>query len=168
MGRIVTDTESIITAMERAFTALSRGIVTLHEAEVIDHYGTDAERRKARTRDTEKDWRDVPDASIEECPNALPHLDPVSWRFYLPAFMRFGLRTMRSPRSSIDRAIYSLALGDDRELNDYQRERFKTLDSGQAHVVHRFLEFAARNDAHCDGHIARQAVEKYWSRASGV
>ncbi len=166
MGQIAADSESLVSAMERAFATVSRGLITLHEAEVIDHHGTDAERRKAQTHDPEADWRDIPESSIGDCLNALPHLDPISWRFYLPAFMRLGLRTLGSPRSPMDRVIYSLALGDDREINDYQRERFRTLDSEQARVVHRFLEFAAQSDAHCDGHIARVALEKYWRRAA--
>ena len=156
------ESQSLIVALEHAFASVSRGAVTLHEAEVIDDYGTDAERTKARRRDPELDWRDVPDSSIASCLDALSHLDPESWRFYLPAFIRLGLRTMTGPHSPIDRAIYALAVGDDRKLNDYQRARFETLDAAQAEVIRRFLQFATENDDHCDGLVAGQALEKHW------
>ncbi len=68
----------LVSAVEEAFASVSRGVVTLHDAEVIDLYGTDAERRNAETRDPEHDWRNVPDSSIEECPDALSFLDPAS------------------------------------------------------------------------------------------
>ncbi len=92
------DIGPIIQAIEQAFAGVPRGSITLHEAEVVDSYGTEAERQRARKRDTEADWCEVPDSSIEECQNALPHLDPESWRFYLPAYMRHGLRHVTSPR----------------------------------------------------------------------
>ncbi len=162
-----TDVQEIVSSLERAFATVRRGARTLHEAEVIDDYGTEAERRQARARDPEDDWRDIPDASMQRCADALPHLDPVSWRFYLPAFMRLALRTMQRPRSPIDRVIYTLALGDDQDLNEYQRTRFSTLNREQVRVVHRFLELAADNDASCDSRVAKRALDKYWSRAIG-
>lgn len=82
--------ERIIQAIEQAFAGVSRGTITLHEAEVLDSYGTEAERRRARALDTEDDWRRVRDSSIEACPAALSYLDTESWRFYLPAYMPAG------------------------------------------------------------------------------
>jgi hypothetical protein len=156
--------DAVITAIEEAFAAVPRGAITLHEAEVIDDYGTTEERRRARKWDPEESWQNVPNVSIEACLDALPHLDPISWRFYLPAFMRHGLRRLRSPHGAVDRAIYALALGDDAEINAYLRERFRTLDTEQARAVRRFLEFAAESDAYCDARVARQALQKYWGR----
>ena len=57
------------------------------------HSGVFGPRRfRARDLDPERDWRDVPDGSIQECPVGLAFLDSVSWRFYLPAYIRYGLR----------------------------------------------------------------------------
>jgi hypothetical protein len=160
------DAHTIIDQIERAFAGVRRGSITLHEAEVIDAYGTDAERRRARARDTEEDWRDVPDASVEACPDALTFVDPESWRFYLPAYMRYGLRHLQSRRSStIDHAIYSLAKGGDRSLAEYKLHRFRTLNLEQAQAVRSFLVFASENDAWCDGVVATEALG-YWSRAA--
>ncbi|MEM1034991.1 MAG: DUF6714 family protein, partial [Myxococcota bacterium] len=81
------DIARLIAALEDAFVDVRPGAITLHEAEVLDNYGTEAERQRARRNDPETDWREVPDASIVACPTALSHLDPDGWRFYLPACM---------------------------------------------------------------------------------
>jgi Family of unknown function (DUF6714) len=161
--------EAVIAAIEKAFRGVVRGAVTLHEAEVMDGYGTDAARREARTRDREVDWRDVPDSSIRECPTALSFLDPVSWRFYLPAYVRFGLRHLEDSRSStIDHAIYSLDLGGDPRHDGFTLERFRTLNEAQADAVRRFLVFAAENGEHCDDVVAREALNAYWNHSVGA
>jgi len=161
--------ETVIAAIEAAFGSVARGAVTLHEAEVMDDYGTDAELRAARTCDPEVDWRDVPDSSIRECPAALSFLDPVSWRFYLPAYMRFGLRHLEDSRSStIDDAIYSLDPGGSPRLDEFKLERFRTLNVAQADAVRRFLVFAVENGGHCDEVVARDALNAYWDRTMGA
>ncbi len=161
--------ERIIQAIEQAFTGVRRGAITLHEAEVLDSYGTEAERRRARTLDTEDDWRRVRDSSIEECPAALSFLDPESWRFYLPAYMRCGLRFLTEPRNrAIDQAIYALDEGDDPNLASYKRERFRTLNVEQARAVQMFLVFASENEDSCEGQVARHALEAFWSHAAGA
>lgn len=158
--------ETIVQAIEAAFEGVRRGTITLHEAEVIDAYGTEAERRAARARDTEEDWRDVPDSSIAACPDALTFVDPESWRFYLPAYMRFGLRHLKERHNqALDHAIYSLAKGEDASLARYKLERFRTLSAEQAGAVRSFLELATANDAYCDAVVAKEALETYWSRA---
>jgi hypothetical protein len=159
--------DDIVREIEQAFGGVCRGEVTLHEAEVIDDYGTGAERQKARKLDTEEDWREVPDASIQACPDALTFVDPVSWRFYLPAYMRYGLRHLGGSRNAaIDHAIYSLAKHEDKSLNDYQMERFRTLNAAQARAGQRFLAFAAATGTCCDGDVAKGALESYWARAA--
>ena len=155
--------EDIIRGIEQAFGGVCRGAVTLHEAEVIDDYGTEVEREDARMLDAEDDWREVPDASIEACPDALSFLDPVSWRFYLPAYMRFGLRHLGEGRNgTIDHAIYSLDKGGISDLADWKLERFRTLNAAQARAVQRFLAFAAANRGFCDSHVAKSALDTYW------
>jgi hypothetical protein len=159
--------EHIIQSIEQAFAGVRRGSITLHEAEVLDSYGTDAERQDARTLDTEEDWRQVPDSSIRECPTALSFVDPESWRFYLPAYMRFGLRFLANPNNgAIDHAIYALDKGSTPYLFDHQLERFRTLNLEQARAVQKFLAFASENEDVCDSQIARNALEAYWSNAA--
>jgi hypothetical protein len=151
--------DDIIRAIEAAFAGVGRGRVTLHEAEVMDAYGSEAERGEARRRDREDDWTEVPAASIEECPTALSFLDPESWRFYLPAYMRLALlRLGQQHNDAIDQAIYSLDGG--------TPERFRILNPAQARAVRRFLAFAAEHEAHCDATVAKQALDTHWSSVS--
>jgi hypothetical protein len=151
--------DDIVRAIEVAFAGVPRGRVTLHEAEVIDGYGTAEERQQARELDPEQDWRDVPGASIEECPDALSYLDPEGWRFYLPAYMRWALQHLKvSHNAAIDPTIYSLDGG--------SSPRFRTLNRMQARAVHHFLTCASQNDDACDAVVAQQALDSYWSQAA--
>ena len=79
--------------------------------------------------------------------------------------MRLALRRWDHRKSPIDRVIYTLALGDDRSLNDYARARFFKLEPAEVRVVTRFLELAVEHDAICDARAAGQALDKYWRRA---
>jgi hypothetical protein len=159
--------EELISAIEAAFAGVPRGAITLHEAEVMDSYGLETERRAARAHDPEEDWRAVPDTSIEECPAALSFVDPLSWRFYLPAFMRLGLRDFKSSRdATIDLAIYALDRGDNPNLADFKLKRFQTLTEEQSRVVRRFLAFAAEQDDYCDSLVAKNALLAHWGRFS--
>jgi hypothetical protein len=160
--------DDIVRVIEAAFAGVPRGRIALHEAEVIDGYGTAEERQQARELDPEQDWRDVPGASIEECPDALSYLDPVGWRFYLPAYMRWALQHLKaSHNAAIDHAIYSLDCGESPpSAVERSIERFRTLNRAQAQAVHGFLTFASQNDDTCDSVVAQQALDRYWSRAT--
>src|SRR5688572_5261513 len=159
--------DDIISDIESAFAGVPRGRVTLHEAEVMDLHGTAAELSAARKRDPESDWRDVPGMSIEECRAALTFVDEESFRFYLPAYMRWGLRQLHAPRNSaIDVSISSLDCGlGSAELVAAKRKKFDSLGPAQARAVRRFLAFASQHDDLCDGVVAQQALEAYWSNA---
>ena len=84
--------EEAITQLYRAFDGVARGAITLHEARVIDYYGTDEERQEARARDTETCWQEVPATAIEKHWQIFPFLCPESFRYYLPAYLCFALR----------------------------------------------------------------------------
>ena len=158
--------DRVIREIEDAFRGAPLGSVTLHEAEVMDAYGTEAERGAARDLDRERDWRDVPDASIRECPAALSFLDPLSWRFYLPAYIRYGL--LHPTEGTVDSAIYALAPAGIRQPERTTEERFNTLDDGQVRAVCSFLLFAAAHGEWCDDVVAKEALDDYWSGRGGA
>lgn len=158
--------QEVVDAIHAAFAGVERGVITLHEAEVIDDYGAADERAAARRVDGEERWEAIPDAHIEACPNALPHLDPQSWSYYLPRFMTWTLRNFDRSRSLVvDHTIYTLLLGDDRALNDYARQRYERLTPAQSQAVQRFLSLMGGQEAYCDARAASQAIERYWHRA---
>src|SRR5207245_238190 len=81
----------------------------LHEALVIDEYGSQQERSAARGLDTERSWEDVSEADIERSDSALSFLDPIGFRHYLPAYMVWTLiHYADSDSMSVDSTIYAL------------------------------------------------------------
>ena len=160
--------EAIIEAIRTAFAGVPRGRITLHEAEVLDLYGSVAERKEARRRDTEESWDQVPDRDIEECTTALCYLDPEGWRYYLPAYMIWSLRHFRVSNSmASDATIYTLnPHADDSEFRDGAMDRFRRLDLAQSRTVCRFLRTMAANDEYADGYMAQVALDAFWSRFS--
>jgi hypothetical protein len=97
-----TGSAALIADIQRAFRGVERGKgVSLHETEVIDAYGSEDERRKARAKDTDHNWQEVQDRWIEEFGGVggLSFLDPEGFRYYLPAYMTYWLRTGNEPNS---------------------------------------------------------------------
>jgi hypothetical protein len=157
------DAEPIIAAIREAFADARRGRITIHEAEVIDSYGSEAEREEARKHDTEAHWSEVPDREIEECAWALPHLDPESWRYYVPAYMIWSLRYFQTNNSIVsDFTIYAFNLHDDSELREYKLARFRLLNPAQARAVGLFLRYMADHRDHADSETAARALAEYW------
>lgn len=156
--------EAIIDAIRLAFANVPRGTITLHEAEVIDDYGSDKERSKARRLDTESSWDRVPDSHLEECTTALCHLDSDGWKYYVPAYMVWALRNFRVSDSVVsDFTIYTFNLSErDADLQECILTRYRLLDNAQSQAVCRFLRFMAANDDYADGQVARAALAKYW------
>lgn len=162
-------TDEVIRRIEQAFHDVAIGRRTLHEAELLDRYSsTEAELSAARNLDPERDWRDVPDASIQSCGDALSFFDAVSWRFYLPAFMRCGLRHFDEiDNPALGDAISTLDPAGIRQRERLQEERFHTLNEDQARAVREFLRFAARN-GDPDETYAKEALDDYWEGRVGV
>jgi hypothetical protein len=163
---VVDEAKAIIEAIRSAFAGVPRGCITLHEAEVLDSYGSDAERQKARRLDTEESWDRVPDRDIEGRTTALSHLDPEGWRYYLPAYMIWSLRHFRVSGSVVsDLTIYAFDLSScDSGLREYKMNRFRLLNHAQSRAVCRFLRYMAANDDYVDGGVANLALGEFWSQ----
>ena len=94
--------DAMLAEIRRVFTTVERGAgVTLHETPVIDSYGSEAARSEARQRDTDQHWWEVRDEWIEtNCGiGGLSFLDDEGFRYYLPAYMSYWLRTGEEPCS---------------------------------------------------------------------
>lgn len=155
----------LIEAIKIAFAQVGPGEITLHEAEAIDSYAGMEERNQARRLDNEASWWEVPDEAIEACPNALPHLDPAGWRFYIAAYMTWALRHFRHSSSIItDYTIYSFDFHPDGDLVKYKLARFTSLSEQQIQVVCSFLRFMAQNGDLADERVAADALNNYWGR----
>jgi hypothetical protein len=156
-------------AIRRAFAGVPRGAVTLHEADVIDDYGSDAARREARRLDRDGSWDQIPDEDIERYSNVLCFLDPEGWRYHIPAYMTWTLRHFRASQSfTVDATIYTFDphVGD-RHLRRHSGARFRLLDEAQSRAVCRFLRYMADQDDYADAGAARHALDAYWGRFRG-
>jgi hypothetical protein len=151
----------VIERIERAFSGVRLGAgVSLREADVIDDYGTDAERKKARAQDELDDWKQIPEDLISRYYSCLCFFDAEGMRFHLPAYMRFAMMHYRdSDSASIDFTIYALGYGDD---------RFSLLTAPQRAAVRHFLKFMAFNGGHhVSSDHARRALEDVWAKPKG-
>ena len=155
--------EAVIEAIRLAFANVPRGSISLHEAEVIDDYGSEEERAEARRLDTESSWDRVPDSHIEECTSALCHLDPHGWKYYVPAYMIWTLGHFGASDSVVPEfTIYTFDPSvNDPRLREYSMERFRLLDSAQSGAVCRFLRYIADRFAFRQ---ANEALAAYWAR----
>ncbi|MFO0800167.1 MAG: DUF6714 family protein [Gemmataceae bacterium] len=153
-----------MTAIRVAFAGVQRGSTTLHEAEVIDEYGSDQERSAARLLDVETSWDQVPDSFIEGCTTALCYLDPESWRFYIPAYMIWSLKNFRVSNSVVsDFTIYTFnPSGSDASGREYHMARYRMLDEAQSRAVCLFLRYMLANEDRADGSAANLALTEYW------
>ena len=161
------DAESIIGDIHDAFRGVRRGEITLHEAVVLDEYGTPEARDEARQRDTEERWEQLPDTHVEECGWALCHVDPQSWQYYIAPLMIWSLRYFRSNDDSVvpDFTIYTFDPNVKHEdLRSYKLDRHRLLDDAQARCVCRFLRYMAQHGDRADDFVANDALRKYWGR----
>jgi hypothetical protein len=86
-------TDTLTTEITTAFDGIPREDgITLHEAEEIDCHGSPEELLRARQRDTDSRWQDIPDQWISELPSAVHFLDAKGLRYYLPAIMLWHFR----------------------------------------------------------------------------
>ena len=86
--------EQLIPSLAESFRDVSLGNgITLHEANAIDLRLPVSEQRAMRRLDKESQGQNVPEEHLIKCSSALSFLDPAGFRFYLPAFLTFGLRS---------------------------------------------------------------------------
>lgn len=154
--------------IREAFAEVTRGDgVTLHEADVIDDYGSDQERLAARQLDTDQHWSEVPDALIARMPHALSFLDESGFRYYLPAYLSWTLRSYDSTDSaSLSALLFDLARPSEPSTPEREatvRARFRLLTAAQSQVVCRVLRFLAVYGYSCvDVKLVQAALDQYW------
>lgn len=167
MTNKTTDRDSVIREIDAAFSGVRRDDgISLYEAAVIDDHGSVDERMRARARDTEECWQDVPAADIECYYYILSFLDADGFHYYLPAYMVWSLRSFETTDSlSVDHTIYSLARHAEPELAEWQMERFSAFTSEQAKAILSFLRYMAQQSrSQVDTDAASAAIADYWLR----
>ena len=146
--------------------------VTLHQAVVMDSYGTDEEQAQARMLDPDNYWWDVPDERIANLPPALNFLDSVGFRYYIPAFMIWVLKWHRNgqrrwssswvPDATID-ALYN------RSRDAYRLPDLELINTVQSRVICRFLRYCLMfGEGAMDSRLIQEALDNYWGQFCDV
>lgn len=162
--------EMIERQIRNAFAEIAREDgITIHEADMLDDYGTDEQLAAARQLDTEQHWTEVPDATIARQWTALSFLDPKGFHYYLPAYMCWALRSYDSSVSnSLDWLLYALTVrpwDHDASGTEGQLARFGLLSAAQAQTVYRFLEFLSDYGYPCANvKMVRRGLDQYWGQ----
>lgn len=155
----------LIGQIRAAFASVTRlGGVSLHEADVIDGYGSPQQRNAARKLDTDRVWWEVPETDIERYHWILPFLDATGFRYYVPAYMTWALAHYEYSESvSGDMTIYALDCGEGR--NDQRLQYFQLFSREQSEAVCAFLRFMEDYSAGmADSGAAFGALKRYWGQ----
>ena len=139
---------ALVEEIERAFDGVQREDgVTLHEAEVIDNYGSWYERRAARLKDAETRWQDIPIDLIRDCDSNLSFLDAKGFHYYFPAYLIWDLYFCDCEDEDFESNTlgvidYKLLAREGAEADDYFLERFNFFDAEQRKVIAHYLQFS--------------------------
>ena len=139
--------QSVIETISNAFAGVPQPEeITLHVAEAQDNYdyaGAELHRKK----DFRGPWQEVPEQHLENCQYALSYLDPVGFRFYLPAFMVWYLKNYQDPNKvKLDNTLYALdPYIDDQAMRKHKEELFALLTPQQLSACARFVSFLAHD-----------------------
>lgn len=138
----------------RAFEAFSEDIrarpaLTLRGGNALDEY------RQPEDFDPVIDA--VSDSYFERHWWGVAHLDPASWRHYLPHLIEYALRLKRKHSMVIEALLASL------RPPDREPARLASLTAEQDAVVADFLDVMAFDDRSVHQALARTALEEWWA-----
>lgn len=144
-------TDSLVARVEAAFAAdlAVTPSITLRCGNAIDNYG---ERQPFRqSEDT------VSDSYFEQYWWGVAHLDPPSWRHYLPQLIEYALRHMREPDMVVEALLSSL------RPPDRQPPRLASVSKDQEAAIASFLDVMAFDENSVHHASARTALEEWWA-----
>lgn len=174
--------DELIAEIIAAFDGVSREDgTTLHEAESIDNRESGEENRAARRLDSEQRWQDVPDIAINACCSALSFMDAKGFRYYIPAFLRFGLKRLdndlikhleNDPNGILHSCYFQLLHDHPNSLRKSEPVNIANkygFDHAQCLVIAKFLRFMIGDDLTSWNELVKiQAVEKWEKFAAEI
>jgi len=110
-------------------TKLEDGI-TIHQARALDDY---ADPDKARQIDRALRWQEIPDRWIEKFSDVFAFMDAKGFRYYIPAYMIWCLKSQDANSNSFWSTVHY--------LTKPYRDHFDLFNSEQIAVITEFLEF---------------------------
>jgi hypothetical protein len=139
--------------------------LSMHQAHIVK-WADDKRLAEAAKLDADQHWTEISDETIEAARNALYCDDPVSWRYFLPAYMSWTLRNFKTNPSFVcDQTIYAFSVYEVGEpLRGASVLRFDTLSLAQRRAICIFLRYMAAHPYHCDADVAWKSLEAYWGQ----
>ena len=102
------------------------------------------------------DWQSVTDEQLETLQWGMGYLDPDSWLFYLPAFMRYAISYPARNSLVIDRFFDTLI------PRDWKPDQFKQLTDKQRAMIVAALEFLIYDDESQESEEANAVYYDHW------
>lgn len=131
--------DAIEQKIRKAFSGVTLGSgISLRQAAVIDNFGdavTDEEFSLPLSEET-TNWNHVTFAELER--GNVAHLDPLGFRFYLPAFMISLIDAYDSPSMRVIGTLSALYPRD--HIAEYYMQRYECLSYEQKQAVACFLQ----------------------------
>jgi len=160
--------DDVIEFIEIAFKGVDRkGGISFSEAIVIDNYGPKDKQLEARKFDQDRHWKDIKAEDIERGSSVLCFLNPIGFRYYIPAYMVWTLENYRvSSSATINNTIYALDFFSENKalnVNEYVKARCSLLNEKQCKAVALFLQFMS-NEPDVDDLIAKKCLDRYWGQ----
>ncbi len=164
------DKVSLITAIEEAFDGVEYSDTSLRQFRLTDQYGLVREIAKKEWSSAGKDrvdtkWQDIPDSEIEECDCLLAHMQAGEFRYFLPAYMRYSIKHIRTPIEETDilgLTVFSLYPSTkNTDTYNYKISQLSLLNDTQKLVVVEFLRLVASEAEYLQRPNALKALERW-------
>lgn len=163
----------LLSLIEKSFDGVERGDgITLHQASVIDDYGSEEDFVAAAKLDTETRWQDIPDSTLTANPHSFTFLDAHGFRYYIPAAMSFAVKsyddfdtffTYLAVLPTVAPREIGRGMGDAFDLDGFIQEHSFT--AMQVNAIYRFICFIAIRAEHGMDEDQFAAVKK-WKQAA--
>jgi hypothetical protein len=160
------ETEAMLKEIHEAFREMTRvGGVSWTESIAIDEYA-EHNRAEYRAKDTETSWTELPDDPnwrVDMGVGGFSFLDPIGFRYYLPAAM------IVAARGGYDEGINFHLTLPKKFLREHSLSKWSLLDGNQRRCVRHFIEYMIRAyETRPEWHEEyslnswRKAFDSYW------
>lgn len=162
------DKTSVLLSIDEAFCNAPRPELSLRQYLLTDQKGmsgtiTEEEWRLAGVMRVDSSWQEISDLEIEHCGGLMAHMDAISFKYYLPAYMRYSLNHIDKSVVESDILGYTVfSLVPWRENPEYSKTLFSLLDSTQRESISCFLRFVAEHADELERPDAVRALN-YWA-----
>ncbi len=141
--QLQTKRDALVKDIRAAFSDVSRkGGTSLAEVEPLDAGASERQCKRIRAEQRDKHWSEVDLRKHDPCGIGMSFLDPIGFRYHLPAYM---IDQLTIGNHDIDEVEHDDWMGQQSVLfrlcdpDDFSKDRFDLLSLAQRSVVARFL-----------------------------